>query len=193
MSRESRQQSVERRKYYRIDDVVLLRFDVLEEGLPGPRGGGVQSGTEELLAQLDSKLNRAVNAVWPEHPMVAEALGLLNRKLTIIAATLEHNGRDDQSYADTRVNLSGCGLAFEVEEGLDIGTRLHLSIILQPSQITVPIAGTVVDCLQLPGSSRAPCQIRVDFDEDIQAQEQIIQHVVQKHAALRSGRAGDVS
>ena len=86
MSGESRAQSVERRKYYRIDDVVLLRYEVLGEGATVRAAAAEDSG--EALATIDRQLNPLINAVWREHPPVAEALGLINRKLSLIAARL---------------------------------------------------------------------------------------------------------
>ena len=87
------------------------------------------------------------------------------------------------------VNLSGSGIAFESREPLAIGTRLRLSIILRPSRITLSIAGTVIACEDRLTSAAMPHWIRVDFDEDLQAQEQLIQHVVQKQGALLSDAA----
>ncbi|MEM1156433.1 MAG: hypothetical protein AAGI44_20040, partial [Pseudomonadota bacterium] len=54
------------------------------------------------------------------------------------------------------------------------------------SQITLSIAGTVVGCEERLASSTMPYWIRVDFDDDVMAQEQLIQHVVQKQGALLS-------
>ncbi|MEO0436803.1 MAG: PilZ domain-containing protein [Pseudomonadota bacterium] len=183
--------SQERRKFYRINDVVMLRYEVMEEP-PGDMvivGGesGLEVSTGTLLAEIDRELNQTINTVWQDHPVVAQALGLLNRKVSIIAAqAIEYEQSDIQSYDDTMVNISGCGVAFESREGLAPETRLRLSVILRPSQITLSIAGTVVGCEERLASSTMPYWIRVDFDDDAMAQEQLIQHVVQKQGALLS-------
>ncbi|MEE4277777.1 MAG: PilZ domain-containing protein [Halieaceae bacterium] len=181
---------IERRKYYRINDVVMLRYEVLpESGGSGDEAlaGGAEVGisTEALLAELDRELNRSINTVWRENPVLAEALGLLNRKIAVVAADiLSYEEKDQHAYDDARVSLSGCGIAFEAREALDPGTRLRLQVILQPSQITLSIAGSVVGCEERMSSTTMPWWIRVDFDEDLQAQEQLIQHVVQKQSSL---------
>ncbi|MEM9396709.1 MAG: PilZ domain-containing protein [Pseudomonadota bacterium] len=181
----------ERRKFYRINDVVMLRYEVMEEP-PGDVvivGGesGLEVSTGTLLAEIDRELNQTINTVWQDYPVVAQALGLLNRKVSIIAAqAIEYEQSDIQSYDDTMVNISGCGVAFESREGLAPDTRLRLSVILRPSQITLSIAGTVVGCEERLASSTMPYWIRVDFDDDVMAQEQLIQHVVQKQGALLS-------
>lgn len=183
--------NAERRKYYRINDVVLLRYEVIPEPPAGQEPpeetGGLEISTGSLLAELDRELNKSINAVWRDNPMVAQALGLLNRKISVIAAqSLEYEEASVHSYDSSMVNLSGCGIAFEGRQELPPGTRLQLSIILKPSQVTLSIAGTVVSSEQRLDSVSMPFWIRVDFDDDLLAQEQLIQHVVQKQGALLS-------
>lgn len=181
----------ERRKYYRINDVVMLRYEVLDDdsGVKSTARGesGLEVSTGTLLSEIDRELNQTINTVWHDSPAIAQALGLLNRKISVIAAqTLEYEQSDVQSYDDTMVSLSGCGIAFEAREALSNGDRLRLSVILKPSQITLSIAGTVIGCEERLSSSAMPFWVRVDFDDDLLAQEQLIQHVVQKQGALLS-------
>lgn len=188
--------STERRKYYRINDVVLLRYEVIPKSPDGEHfaeeTGGLEISTGSLLAELDRELNKSINAVWRENPMVAQTLGLLNRKISVIAAqALEYEEAGVHSYDSSMVNLSGCGIAFEGRHALEPGTRLQLSIILKPSQVTLSIAGTVVSSEDRLSSASMPFWIRVDFDDDLQAQEQLIQHVVQKQGALLSDNPSD--
>jgi len=185
--------SAERRQYYRINDVVLLRYEKLSDS-PGGEGdghametGGVEISTSHVLAEIDRELNHAVNIVWRENPAVAQALGLLNRKISIVAArALDYEEGAGQSYDDIRVNMSGCGIAFEARDEMAPGTKLRLNMILSPSQVNLSITGTVVSCEGRLASGSMPWWIRVNFDDDLQAQEQLIQHVVQKQGALLS-------
>lgn len=190
-----KQSNPERRKYYRINDVILLRYEVLAEdpGDSNPASGesSLEVSTGTLLAEIDRELNQTINAVWQDQPAVAQALGLLNRKISVIAAqALEYEHTNVQSYDDTMVNLSGCGIAFAAREDLTPSTRLRLSVILRPSQVTLSIAGTVIESEERLSSASMPYWIRVDFDDDAMAQEQLIQHVVQKQGALLSETAG---
>lgn len=180
----------ERRKYYRINDVVMLRYEVLSESSTGAGQNmdgesGLEVSTGTLLAEIDRELNQSINTVWQDYPAVAQALGLLNRKISIVAAAaIAYEEGDVQSYDDTMVNLSGCGIAFEAREALTEGTRLRLSVVLRPSQVTLSIAGTVVGCEDRLNSTTMPYWVRINFDDDAMAQEQLIQHVVQKQGAL---------
>lgn len=196
MSEYDSKSQAERRKYYRINDVVLLRYETLdaEHAAAAAAEGGSASleiSTGSLLAEIDRELNTSINNVWREHPVMAQALGLLNRKVSVLAAqALGYEEEEARSYDDTMVNLSGAGIAFEAREALAIDTRLRVSIILRPSQVILSITGTVVSCEDRLTSSSMPFWVRVDFDEDLQAQEQLIQHVVQKQGALLSERKG---
>ncbi len=187
----------ERRKYYRINDVVLLRYEVIDDASPDGevRDGGagtLEISTGDLLAEIDRELNRSINTVWREHPAVAQAIGLLNRKISVLAAqALGYEEAEAHSYDDAMVSLSGCGIAFESRRALANGTRLRLSVILRPSQVTLSIMGTVIATEDRLTSSSMPHWIRVNFDDDPAAQEQLIQHVVQKQGALLSeGKIG---
>jgi hypothetical protein len=185
---ETAAQQAERRKYYRINDVVMLRYETLDGDDDNPalhESGNLEISTGALLAEIDRELNRSINRVWQDDPVVAQALGLLNRKLSVIAAqVLDYAETDAHSYDDAMVSISGCGIAFEARESLAEGTRLRLSVILKPSQITLSIAGTVVSSEERLSSGTMPYWVRVGFDDDEQVQEQLIQHVVQKQGAL---------
>jgi len=185
----------ERRKYYRINDVVMLRYEVVSSGhgtdqASDQEASPLEINTATLLSEIDRELNKSINSVWRDHPAVAQALGLLNRKISVLAAqALDYEENDAHSYDSAMVSLSGCGIAFEARQSLDPGTRLRLSVILKPSQIALSVYGTVVASEERLVSASMPYWVRVDFDEDLQAQEQIIQHVVQKQGALLSESA----
>lgn len=187
--------SDEQRRYYRINDVVMLRYRVIESGRP--HGGdtdhiateaGVSSGA--LLEEIDRELSQSLNAVWQESAAVAQALGLLNRKLSVIAAeALEYEETGAHSYEDAMVNISGCGMAFGVKVLLEKDTRLQLHLILRPSQTTLAIRGTVIGCDKRLSSAKTPYWARINFDKDQQTQEQLIQHVVKKQRTQLSSGA----
>ena len=186
--------SHENRRYYRINDVVMLRYRVIDRSRSlvmdtdhTVSEAGVSSGA--LLEEIDRELGQSLNAVWQESAAVAQALGLLNRKLSVIAAeALEYEETGAHSYEDAMVNISGCGIAFGVKVFLEKDTRLQLHLILRPSQTTLAIRGTVVGCDKRLTSAKTPYWARVNFDKDPQAQETLIQHVVKKQRTqLSSG------
>ena len=185
----------ELRQYYRIDDVVSLSYQVLDTDeagatFKGSAESGLEVSTNTVIAQIDREFNEAVNVVGQHSPVIGRALRLLNRKLSMVAAQAlqQQAGDDAPAREDTKVNLSGCGIAFEARQAIDVDTRLRLSLILKPAQVAVSITGAVIACEQRLSDSAMPYRVRVKFDDDAQAREQLIRHVVEKQVAQMSDK-----
>ncbi len=182
----------ERRKFYRITDRVRLRYETIEEGpkTAGQAGGAIGLSTGQLLGELDEELAECINLLGREDPLAARALGLLNRKVSLLATlSLSEDGDEAASYREMLVSLSGCGLAFEAGEQLPPGTPLKLWLILQPSQLEVNITGRVVDAAPAGTAGESRFWTRVDFDDEAWAREELIRHVVQKQGLLVAERS----
>ncbi len=184
--------SHERRKYYRIDDDVLLHYSVLEQSESAARQAEhVELSAESVLAELDYELNQAINLVWRDQPEVGRALGLLNRKISIMGSLAGATGEEDdpRSYTPTRVSLSGSGLAFEASEAIPEGTALLIRIRLLPSQASLQLPGCIVGVPErVNGQGEARYWTRIRFDGNADAQEALIRHVVQKQGAQLAGQ-----
>lgn len=168
----------ERREYYRINDILPLYHTAAPDFEPEER----ISATQALLARIDTELNDAINHVFRADPVTGQALGLLNRKLTLLGSMLAGQSTADSSrYVPTPVSLSGSGIAFDTEESLPVGTRRRLSLLLQPSQVSVQLDCTVL-ASEASENPELPCRTRLDFDRDDMAREQIIRYVVQRQA-----------
>ena len=178
--------TTERRKYYRINDIVGLTYNLLNDTndqTPVTPSENLGLPITDLLAEIDHEFNQTTNILWHENPVMAKALGLLNRKLSIIAAhSLQDEEQNIESYEDMMVNISGCGIAFDCMEQLKSGDSLQLSIALKPSNVILHIAGEVVSCEKQIANNK-PYSVRVKFEEHNAAQEQLIQHIVQKQCA----------
>ena len=193
----------EKRSYYRIRDCIGLscaRLDGADDGSARDRNGRAMvdaTGTaattgcdldlplSSVLGEIDRKFNRLVNSLWLEHPPIAEALGLLNRKLAVVAAqVLREEGRASESYEEALVSLSGSGMGFDSPEPYPEGTRLRLCLALTPSCVRLELTGVVAGCEAVVGAARPQHWVRVAFESGNEAaQEQLIQHVVQRQCA----------
>lgn len=177
----------ERRRYYRINDIVGLTYNLLNDAndqTPATPSENLGLPITNLLAEIDHEFNQTTNILWHENPVMAKALGLLNKKLSIIAAhSLQDEEQNIESYEDMMVNISGCGIAFDCMEQLKVGDNLQLSIALKPSNVILHMAGQVVSCEKQLVNNDKPYSIRVNFKEHNAAQEQLIQHIVQKQCA----------
>lgn len=185
---------IEKRRYYRINDVIGLGFS-LHDTDDGFKGSLVQDAVVELpqmIARIDREYNRAANILCHENVMLSEALCLLNKKVELLAqAVLPQYKPDRNNLSEIPVNISACGMAFLTESRLEPDTRIHLRLCLKPSDTMLELEGQVVACEDHPGSDVASWLLRVEFvDADFLAQEELIQHIVQRQcvqlAALRA-------
>lgn len=178
----------ERRSYYRIDDVIGLTYSKLDSAGGDRANSGKKPSTPlaNLFVEIDQEFNQATNTLWHENPTMAQALGLLNRKISLLAAhSLAGKDSSNGSYEELRVNISGSGLAFGAIEELPPGSKLNLFLVLKPSDISITLTSTVVGCDKAPFDSNQPYWVRVSIgDNNSAAQEQLIQHVVQKQCTL---------
>ena len=179
----------EKRSYYRINDLVGLTYRVIPSGENPTREPGevhdMGNSLVTLLAEIDREFNQLTNILWQENPTAARSLGLLNRKLALIA---DHALGDEERTLPPgdmlMVNISGSGIAFRCEEAIPKGTRLQLTLTLKPSHVSLELTGTVVGCEEKRRDSKKPYWLRVAFEEGNGAtQEQLIQHIVQKQYA----------
>ena len=182
----------ERRSFFRINDIVGLSYATLEDGedFKPASCGELGIPLTEILAEIDQKFNQLSNTLWHENPGIAQALGLLNRKMSLIAAhALQNEQQSGESYEELMVSLSGSGIAFHCREALSAETRLRVRTVLKPSNICLQFTATVVACDKLPEGSDEPYWMRISIDSgNSAAQEQLIQHIVQKQCAQIGSR-----
>lgn len=181
--------STERRSYFRINDVIGLSYSKLDtpEKSQPTRLDEIGLELTNVLAEIDSKFNQSINILWQENPTVAEALGLLNKKVSLVAAhDMQEHDQTTDSYEELMVSVSGCGIGFQSTEMLSAQTRLSILVVLKPSNISLNFTATVVACEKVPGDAGNPYWMRVSLDTDNPAaQEQLIQHIVQRQYAQK--------
>ncbi|MCB1676445.1 MAG: PilZ domain-containing protein [Halioglobus sp.] len=192
----------EKRSYYRIHDYVGLscaRLDDTAEASgtraampPAAADSDLGLPLSSLLSEIDRKFNPIVNSLWLEHPPVAETLGLLNRKISILAArVLDEAGPTCESYEELLVSLSGSGIGFNSAQPYPEGARLRLFLALKPSSVRLDLTGVVIGCDRNTAEEQPQYWVRVAFEPGNEAaQEQLIQHVVQRQCAQIHDRAG---
>ncbi len=175
-------EQTERRRYFRINDIIGLSYAVLQDGEEfSPES---TDGLAEKLAKFDARFNRIENTLWQENPTVAQALGLLNTKISTIAAHYtQQAGHPTESYDEMEVSISGCGLAFDCVEPLPPQTRLRVGVLLKPSNIELKFSAAVVACEPALADPAGAYWMRIEIEEENHAaREQLVQHVVQKQS-----------
>jgi c-di-GMP-binding flagellar brake protein YcgR len=179
----------DRRRYFRINDVVGLSYQVIDAHQQQDRqrnAENVRITSIDLLRSIDREITTALNGLWQNNPSAANAIGLLNKKIDILATEMEldydHlNGIEPKTR---KVNISACGIAFECKDRFDIGQLLMLTIMLRPVNSHVKVEGRVIGCEASDDPENPHFRLRVDFDRvNLNVQEQLIQHIVRRQSS----------
>jgi hypothetical protein len=184
----------ERRRYFRIDDDVILSFRAVEaacmelrdEDDPQPDAFTLSTHLELLGLESRSLLRR----IEREDPLLGDYLRLLEQKIDLIGRGLMSREADTSHNPARRVSLSASGLAFNASNGFTLGDTLELKLILPPSLVGLRAYGRVVQCRKGWAQDPTDFHIAVDFvglsERD---RELLIRHIIKRQSQqLRSGR-----
>lgn len=190
--------SVERRRYFRIEDRALIKYRVIDdEALKDERrfvflNEVKASNLHAALMGVDLRLQDLIDAARADSGPIADALELLNRKLTLLerVVAMESGPVALDSYREHEpitVSLSGGGVALTANEPLALNANLAIDLIILPSNHPIRIIGRVVDCRQ---DDTVGYAIGIEFEEMRDEDRDIlIQHIIRKQSAeLRERR-----
>ena len=185
----------ERRRYYRIDDVVRLEYRVLSEEESAALGRGAAptkppgEGLMEQITALTKHMTPLLSEIRKTSPVLARYLNQLNKKVDLLAThiALESSARfraDAESEAGPRhVNLSAGGVAFAVPRCLPKGRYLHIRLGVEETGFLLNTYGRVIDCR--PREGRDDYEVRVEFPFlDEQERGLLVRHIFQRQRAL---------
>jgi hypothetical protein len=176
----------ERRRYFRIDDSLVLKVRKLDS-----------DRFEEELDRFEEKRQAIchMNSVEAEqesllphkrmlednYPEVAEYLAFLEKRIDQLsqAVLVSH----DREFRPTqKVNISAQGIRFHSKEHFEKDEVLELHLTLKPSQKHVLIIGKAVWCIDDPNvTDKNKFSVAVDFRYITSAdQEILVKHIHQK-------------
>jgi hypothetical protein len=186
----------ERRKYFRIDDNVMLKYRVIptEEvaatterlKAPTPSAFSLSSDFAEMREQM-TLLRRGIEKSTPQ---IAQYMQMIDKKLDLVAKVLlvQNMGGDDHLWR--MVNLGAGGMAFDSPVELPSSSILEIKLGLLPSHAGLRTLGKVLRSDKLP-PGKTGYRVAVAFlhvrDSD---RELLVQHVLWRQAqTLREQRS----
>lgn len=190
------EEDVERRRYFRINDEIVLYFRECNAGeIPDHDGFGQQIGDAFSLTaslnHLGEETRQQLRMLEKSQPDVAAYLKVLDQKINLLAKSVLMNDMGLSSEETRHVNLSASGLAFWCDRAIDCGSMLELKMILPPSLVAIATYGKVVHCNQDTESpdSKVPYYIGVElYDIDDNDREILIRHIVKKQMVQLRGK-----
>ena len=189
----------ERRRYFRVTDLVGLKCQFLTEG---ERDLAVQSkptSLKNLLGQIESKINTNLATIQNSQPEVYQVLDLFNQKINLAFGhgiiTNEELDINDATKA-CKVNLSACGIAFPSSQSAALNQYLSIELTLYPGNSRLELLLAVISCDDFDDEDNQNAYlVRANFvnisDVD---QEVLVQHVLKRQVLqLKEDRAESLS
>ena len=141
---------VERRRYFRIEDKVVLSYKTLSAEEKENHAQKLKSGEElcpdlyHTFVMLESDIQDLIKRSKKDNPALSQAMELLNRKLNVIAKSPPTERRQSDSIFNAEpvtVSLSGCGISFMAPNSLEKAQSMYSSRVhfFWPSLMAAPI------------------------------------------------------
>ncbi len=178
----------ERRRYFRIEDEIILFYRTIHPDEVNDSTAGSQemmldcfslSSDLDILTQESRMLLRRIERTLPE---VADFLKMLEKKVNLIAQKILLDESHAAQQTTRAVDLSASGLAFDSEKPLHADTLLELKMILSPELIGVVVRGKIVYCKENALHDERPSyHIGVNFLAlREQEREILVRHILKK-------------
>lgn len=124
----------DKRSYYRIDVIMPCSYRILsieeasETLLPAsPDSKYIEEYFMENLAQLDEQINEVISHINQKSSLLATALTAMNSKINFLLQTIDEK-QLSRAIPQRLVNLSGGGIAIDVDEEVHLSDKVDLLI-----------------------------------------------------------------
>ena len=181
----------DRRRFFRIDDHVALRFQVVRPDELDAAVARMQLGLPDRIglasgfASSSHQMRHSLERFRRDMPELASYLESLNEKLDLMIQLLAVHENELPDQPTHRAQLSASGIAFATDNAPPVGAILELTLLLFPNFSCVRLYGTVVNRHPAPPGSDGDTQVGVDFTHIRESdRELIIRHVVQRQSTL---------
>ena len=183
----------DRRKYFRIDNSVLLSYTIvseqeMQEGIRELSSGGFpKGGISTALMEIEVQLQGAMSKLQQKNKELQTVLELMNVKVNALLDMLPIVGNRQDSLLDsepTQVNISASGISFPSNEAIAPGSKIQLRLVLAPNYQYVTAFASVVRCAKSEGKSEYEYEVAAEFTFMLDRfKEIIIKYAMHKQSA----------
>lgn len=185
----------ERRRYFRVTDLVGLRYQFLSQDEQALAIQAKPTSMKDLLKQIDNEVLANLALIQGSQPEVHRLLDLLNQKINL-ALDSEPKSQEELEAAShvCSVNLSACGLAFPSEKPVTLNQYISMELTLYPNNVRLTLLAAAIACDRYDDESESNKYIiRANFVEISDAnQEVLVQHVIKRQALQLKQQRGEV-
>lgn len=181
----------DRRQFFRINDTISLKYRIVQNDdieAEIRRSENEQQELSELknaFNVIEARILSRIERLQKSEPLVADILGLFDKKLTLMQHMLMNSDDNEDIMANMQaVNLSASGMSFESNTPINEGSHLKMEMVLFPEYHYVSLYAKVVDCRKKIDDSLYRFKVGVEFTGlSDKMQEDIVQHVLSKQAS----------
>jgi hypothetical protein len=191
----------DRREFFRINDTVVVDYKlVAKENVTAIARHIAQSTSDDdsndkaQLRSMQNAFNHLLDQINQQDREIARALRMLDEKINLVSQSIQRHNNPVNPEDVTQANLSGGGIAFMVENPVEIRGYVELHLQLLPTANTIHALATVISCERLLGASpEKPYHLRMAFTHmDDQDRNLLVKHTLNRQAEmLRGGLAGE--
>lgn len=158
----------DKRSYYRIDVIMPCSYRILtpkeaeENLLPStPDSKYIEEYFMTNLAQLDEQINEVISHINQKSSLLASALTAMNSKINFLLQTIDEK-QLSRAIPQRLVNLSGGGIAIDVEEDVRLEDKVDLLIKPLPNEGPILVRCDIVSIKPLADESEG-CTIALSY------------------------------
>lgn len=173
--------SDERRRFYRIEDIVGLKTRVIDKENHKQELDRFWNDQHQfsIRNEFNYKLDQHqadLQKIKTKMPELGRYLSVLQEQLDLLTEKMIDN-EDDFTSDEKTVNLSAQGISFIASEKVQTGDIVELNLLLLPSQHKVVVFAKVIECRQIEKDTDK-YNIALDFEHIHDAdRELLVKHV----------------
>lgn len=186
----------DRREFFRINDTVVVDYKTVEREKVGTIAHRIarsaddnESNEKAQLRAIQTAFSHLLDQINYHDRDTARALRMLDEKINLVAQSMKryHNPVNPDDL--TEANLSGGGIAFMVDEPIEIRGHVELHLQLLPTANTIHALATVVSCEKiLSATPERPYHLRMAFTHmDEQDRNLLVKHTLNRQAEMLRG------
>jgi len=189
MKHDQVKKEVEKRNYFRIDDIAILHYRVVSKD---SRDEDKNHEDQLLIDKLTLKarfdcitremqpLYRVVEAGSPE---IAQYLSALDKKLNLLSEYYVEIAMSDMDMTPQKVNLGAGGLSFISASPIMSGSTLELRLVLLPEHTGIFSYARVVACLRNSDGAKEAGHYRVSVE--FERMNDDVRDIISRHVLAR--------
>lgn len=183
----------ERRRYYRIDDDVMMSYQVVTETGPAEFSAELADdtltpfGLINYLRKTTDDAKSILSRIERKDKDMADYMRLMNEKIENLAKLFIVEKTNLKNKETKNINISAGGIGFNCDEEIKPGSWLEIKLVMYPSLLGIHTFGKVIRCERenCPSNHPEPYFVGVEFEKLREMdRDLLIGHILRKQSIM---------